>query len=97
MNFKPRNFRTSPLYSSLNVLKLSDAIFLESCPLISKSIYNSLQSQYDDWFTFASETHRYETSSSTRGLLKIPTFNIKSYSKYSVKSSSITSWNEIRM
>ena len=96
MNFKPRNFHTSPLYLRLNILKLPDKIFLENCLLISKAINNFLPSLFNDWFTFASETHRYETSSSTMGLSKIPTINIKSYGKYSAKTSSITSWNEIQ-
>ena len=96
MNFKPRNFHTSPLYLRLNILKLPDKIFLENCLLISKAINNFLPSLFNDWFTFASETHRYETSSSTKGLLKIPTMNTKSYGKYSVKTSLTTSWNEIQ-
>ena len=64
--------------------------------MISKAINSFLPSLFNDWFTFASETHRYETSSSTMGLLKIPTINTKNYGKYSVKTSSITSWNEIQ-
>ena len=44
MNFKPRNFHTSPLYSRLNVLKLPDKIFLENFLLISKAINNFLPS-----------------------------------------------------
>ena len=96
MNFKPRNFHTFPLYLRLNILKLPDKLFFENCLLISKAINIFLQSLFNDWFTFASQTHHYETSSSTKGLLKIPTINTKSYGKYSVKTSSITLWNEIQ-
>ena len=96
MNFKPRNFLTSPLYLRLTILKLPGKIFLENCLLISKAINNILPSLFNDWFTFSSETQRYETSSSTMGLLKTPTINTKNYDKYSVKTSSITSWNEIQ-
>ena len=63
--------------------------------MISKAI-NNLLSLFNDLFTFASETHRYETSSSTKALLKIPKINTKDYGKYSVKTSLITSWNEIQ-
>ena len=49
MNFKPR----------LDILKLPDKIFLEKYLLISKAINNFLPSLFNDWFTFASETHRY--------------------------------------
>ena len=89
MNFKTRNFHTSPLYLQLNILKLPDKILLENCLLISKAINNFLPSPFNDWFTYASETHHCETSS-TKSLLKIPTINTKSYSKYSVKTSSVT-------
>ena len=63
--------------------------------MISKAI-NNLLSLFNDLFTFASETHRYDTSSSTKALLKILKINTKSYGKYSVKTSLITSWNEIQ-
>ena len=31
MNLKPRNFHTSPLFLTLNILKLPDKIILENC------------------------------------------------------------------
>ena len=85
MNLKPRNFCTSPLCLRFNILKL------ENCLLINKAINNFLPSLFDDSFKFASKTH-----SSTKSLLKIPTINTKNYGKYAVKTSSITSWNEIQ-
>ena len=75
MNFKPRNFHTSPLYMRLNILKLPDKILFENWLLISKAINNFLPSPFNDWSTFASETHHYETFSSTKGLLKILSIN----------------------
>ena len=47
-NFKPRNFHTSSLYLSLNILKLSDKIFLENFLLINKAINNFLPSLFND-------------------------------------------------
>ena len=47
-NFKPRNFHTSSLYLNLNVLKLSDKIFLENFLLINKAINNFLPSLFND-------------------------------------------------
>ena len=79
MIFKPKNFHASPIYLRLNILKLPGKIFLENCLLINKTINNFLPSLFDDWFTFASETHFYEISSSTKDLLKIPIINTKSY------------------
>ena len=65
MNFKLRNFHTSPLYLRLNILKLPDKIFLENYLLISKviSINNFLPSLFNDWFTSASKAYHFETSS----------------------------------
>ena len=80
MIFKPKNFRTSPIYLRLNILKLPYKMFLENYLLINKTINNFLPSLFDDWFTFASETDFHETSSSTKDLLKIPIINhTKSY------------------
>ena len=72
--------------------RLHCKILLENCPLISKAINNFSSSLFDNWFTFASEIHRYDTSSSAKGLLKIPTINTKGRNcgKYSVKTSSHT-------
>lgn len=71
MSFKLRKFNTSPLYLSLIILKLSDKMSLENCLLISKAINIFLPCLFDDWFTFAAETHSHETSASTECLLKI--------------------------
>ena len=65
MNSKSTNFHTSPLYWRLNILKLPGETFLENCILISKAMNNFLPSLFNDCFTFASETHWYDTSSST--------------------------------
>ena len=52
INLKLRNFRTSPLYLRLNILKLPVKIFLKDCLLKSKAINNVLPFLFDDWFTF---------------------------------------------
>ena len=93
MKFKSKNFHFSPSYLSFNILELPDKIFLGNCLLIREATNNFLWFMLDDWFAFASEAYRYETSSSTKGLYKI---NTQSYGKYSAKTSWITSWNEIQ-
>ena len=40
MHFKPRKFRTSPLFLGLNILKSVDKIILENCLLINKVLHN---------------------------------------------------------
>ena len=44
MDLKPRNFHTSPLFLSLNILKLPDKTILENYLLTSKAISNFLPS-----------------------------------------------------
>ena len=52
INLKLRNFRTSPLYLRLNILKLPVKIFLKDYLLKIKAINNVLPFLFDDWFTF---------------------------------------------
>ena len=49
--------------------------FLRKLSIDEKAINNFLPSLFDDKFTFASKTYHYETSSSTKGWLKILTIN----------------------
>ena len=73
-----------------------DKIFQENCLLISKTINNFLLSLFYNWFTFSSETQQYDTSYSTKDLLKISIINSKSCGKYPAQIITITSWNEIQ-
>ena len=69
INFQPRNFHTSPRFKQNSILKFQDKISLENIVFISKTLNNLLLSVFNTWFSFTSDQHNYETSSSTQGNL----------------------------
>ena len=66
---QPRNFHTSPLFKKNSILKFQDKICLENILFVSKSLNNLTPSVFSTWFSFFSDQHNYETSSSTQGNL----------------------------
>ena len=65
INFQPRNSHTSPLFKQNFILKFQDKICLENILFVSKSLNNLSPSIFNAWFSFSSDQHNYETSSST--------------------------------
>ena len=66
------------------IIKLPDKIIMKNCLFISKSINFNLLPIFNHWFTFSSDSQNYETSNSSKGLLKVKSVNTKlklSYSK----------------
>ena len=96
INFQPRNFHTSPLFYQNSTLKFQDKICLENILFISKSLNNLSPSVFNKWFTFSTDQHNYETSSSTHGNLINFLYKTKRYGKYSVTESAVESWNKIQ-
>ena len=64
--------------------------------ICQKSLNNLLPSVFNTWFTFSSDQHNYETSSSTKGNLIKLFYKTKRYGKYSVTVSAVESWNKIQ-
>ena len=95
INFQPRNFHTSPLFKQNSILKFQDKICLENILFISKSLNNLSPSVFNTWFSFSSDQHNYETSSSTQGNL-VKLYKTKRYGKYSITVSAVESWNKIQ-
>ena len=89
INLQPRNFHTSPLFKQNSILKFQDKICLENILFVSKSLNNLSPSVFNTWFSFSSDQHNYETSSSTQR-------KTKRYGKYSVTVSAVESWNKIQ-
>ena len=69
---------------------------MENCLFISKSVNFNLPSIFNHWFTFSSDSHNYETSSSSKGLLKVKTVNTKKYGREAMRTNAISSWNNIQ-
>ena len=72
------------------IIKLPDKIIMENCLFISKSIKFNLSPIFNHWFTFSSDSHNYETSSSSKGLLKVKTVNTKKYGREAMTNNAIS-------
>ena len=64
---------------------------MENCLFISKSVNIDLPSIFSHWFTFSSDSHNYETSSTSKGLLKVKTINTKKHGKEAMINNAISS------
>ena len=96
INFQPRNCHTSPLFKQSSILKFQDKICLENILFVSKSFNNLSPSVFNTWFSFSSDQHNYESSSSTQGNLTKLCYKKNSYEKYSITVSVVESWNKIQ-
>ena len=96
INFQPRNSHTSPLFKQNFILKFQDKICLENILFVSKSLNNLSPSIFNTWFSFSSDQHNYETSSSTQGNLMKLFYKTDRYGKYSITVSAVESWNKIQ-
>ena len=65
-NFQPRHSHTSPLFKQSFILKFQEKIYLEDVLFLSKSLNNLSPLVFNTWFSFCSDQHNYETSSSTQ-------------------------------
>ena len=77
------------------IIKLPDKIIMKNCLFISKSINFDLPPVFNHWFTFSSDSHNYETSSSSKGLLKVKTVKTKKYDREAIINNVILSWKKI--
>ena len=96
IHFKGKFDRTSFLFSASNIIKLPDKISIENCLFVSKSLNNQLPEIFNNWLVFSSDTHRYETSCSEKGMLKVKSFNTKSQGKEGIIYSAINTWNSLK-
>ena len=96
INFQPRNSHTSPLFKQNSILKFQDKIYLEYILFVSKSLNNLTPSVFSTWFSFSSDQHNYETSSSTQGNFMKLFHKTNRYGKYSITVSAVESWNKIQ-
>ena len=84
ITFQSRNCHSSPLFSKLKLLKFNDKVHLENVLLISKFINSLLPPVFNNWFTFCSNIHNYETTSSATCKLFKTSFRTNLYGKNSV-------------
>ena len=79
-----------------SILKFQDKIYLENILLVSKSLNNLSPSIFNTWFSFSSDQHNYETSSSTQGNLMKLFYKTNRSGKYSITVSAAESWNNFK-
>ena len=84
------------MFKQNSILKFQDKICLENILFVSKSLNNLSPSVFNTWFSFPSDQHNYETSSSTQGNLIKRFYKTKRYGKYSITVSAVESWNKIQ-
>ena len=95
-NFQSRNSHTSPLFKQNFISKFQDKICLENILFVSKLLNNLTTSVFSTWFSFSSDQHNYETSSSTQCNLAKLFYKTNRYGKYSITVSTVESWNKIQ-
>ena len=77
-------------------IKLPNKILMKNYLLISQCInFINLPSIFNHWLTFSSDSHNYETYSSSKGLLKVKTVNTKKYGREAMTNNAVSSWNNI--
>ena len=94
ITFQSRNCHSSPLFCKLKLLKFNDKVHLENVLLISKFINSLLPPVFNNWFTFWSNVHNYETTSSATCKLFKPSFRTNLYGKKSITLNAIDAWNK---
>ena len=81
ITFQSRNCHSGPLFFKLKLLKFNDKVHLENVLLISKFINSLLPPVFNNWFTFRSNVHNYETTLSATCKLFKPSFRTSIYGK----------------
>ena len=94
--YPTNNSHTSPLFKQNFILIFQGIICLENILFVSKSLNNLTQSVFSTWFSFSSDEHNYESSSSTQGSLTKLFYKTNGYGKYSITVRDVEWWNKIQ-
>ena len=94
ITFQSRNCHSSPLFSKLKLFKFKDKVLLENVLLVSKFINSLLPAVFNNWFTFCSNIHNYERTSSATCKLFQPSFPTNLFGKNSIAINAIDAWNK---
>ena len=96
ITFQSRNCHSSPLFLKLKLLKFNDKVLLENVLLISKFINSILPPVFNSWFTFCSNIHNYETTSSATCKLFKPSLRTNIYGKNPITINATNAWNKTK-
>ena len=93
------NQGVSKLFKQNLILKLQDKILRklqENILFVSKSLTDLSPSIFNRWFSFSSDQHDYEMSSSTQRNLVKHFYKANRYGKYSVAASAVELRNKVQ-
>ena len=96
MHFATFNAHTAPLFYDSKILKFVDIIHTESCVFINNCFKKDSFAIFSESYNLSSSTHQYNTRSSSKGLLFIPSYNSVRFGRKSVIHSSTLFWNHIQ-
>ena len=94
ITFQSRNCHSFPFISKLKLLRFNDKVHLENVLLISKFINSLSPPVFNNWFTFYSNVHDYETASSASCKLFKLSFCTNLYGKNLIAVNAIDGWNK---
>ena len=72
------------LFFESNIIQLPEKISFENALFVSKSLNNQLHEIFNNWLAFSSDRYRSQPSCREKGMLKVKSFNMKSYGKEAI-------------
>ena len=96
MHFGQFNSHTSSLFYNSNILKFIDIIYTENCVFINNCLNKDTFAVFAQNYNLGSNTHTYDTRSSSKDLLFVPTYNSTRFRRKSIIHFSALSWNDLQ-
>ena len=96
INFQLWNSDICPLFKQTSILNCQDKICSENILFVGRVVNNLSLLVFNAWFSFSSDQHNYETSSSIQGNLIKLFYKTDRYGKYLITASTVESWNKIQ-
>ena len=90
------NAHFSPLIHSSKIIKMADKVKIENCLFINKYTNKKLPLIFNNWFTFSSMSHNYQTSFASKGNHEIPNVQTTSYGINAFVYTVIRTWSDIQ-
>ena len=94
INFKPIRYPVNPLYNKCEILKFSDSIKLSNFLFVHDNIKHNLPSTLYDSITLVDSKHSQLSRNQRDNQVNIPTVGPKTSGSNSIKSKSVSIWNE---
>ena len=96
MHFVQFNSHTSSLFYNSNILKFIDIIYIGNCVFINNCFNKDSFAVFAQNYNLCSNTHTYNTRSSSKGFLFVPTYNLTRFGRKSIIHSSTLSLNYLQ-